>query len=111
MKMPTATAMIYKDDDGRWTTSIRGERALLSIMTDNTIHLVDGTTVGRWHWDSWKEACEFVFGPPYRGGRGLKILQHRAAVLRDRWCREESRRLCRSICMIPDCGCPGDPHP
>jgi len=63
MKKPMANnIMIYKDDDGKWTTDIRGNRALLSIITVDIIYLKDGTTIVRWHHNSWKEAHEFVFG-------------------------------------------------
>ena len=77
----TAIVMIYKDDQGRWTTDIRGARTLLCAMTDNVVRLADGTTVGRWHWDTWEDAREFIFGAPYRNNRGWLAVRQRAWTL------------------------------
>lgn len=83
---------IYKHRNGKWTVDARGELALLSIMT-NTVLLADGSSVGRWQYDSWEAARDFVFGPLFRGGRGLKVIRERARVLRDRRERELERGL------------------
>lgn len=57
------SARVYKAKDGKWTVDISGEPALLSIMTPNLFRLKEGYTVGRFYYDSWREAHEFLFGP------------------------------------------------
>lgn len=74
---------IYKEGD-KWIVEVRGNKTLLHIMTNDATDLVDGSSIGRWCWETWEQARQFVFGPPYANERGLLAVQQRAWMIRNR---------------------------
>jgi hypothetical protein len=54
---------IHKHQREGWEVEVRSDGSLLSTTRDHLVHLVDGTIVGYWYFDSWEQAREFVFGP------------------------------------------------